>query len=211
MRDSITGQFALTSFREKYPTGRKHCSDCNCWRHTLDFTVHTWLDAAKTIPHKLMSFCKACAAARRRKRQGYERRNWYRLGVTGTEHWRYLKNAENRAKYLTLRQDPEWVARRRAYQRKRIVDEEFNMLGSGSGEYDAKSFVSYLDRYTTKLSHQHPPFINGVALSESDKREIYRWRMGEAKTIRLGTADAWSIRFDIPLWEIEQEAGRMAA
>jgi hypothetical protein len=66
--DPTTGRFVCIPFEEKYPTGRKHCSDCKCWRHVSDFTVHTWLDFAKTIPHKLLAYCRRCASARKRRR-----------------------------------------------------------------------------------------------------------------------------------------------
>lgn len=221
----MTGRFEAISFEQRYPTGRKHCADCKCWRHLLDFSVRTWLDAAKTIPYQLLSYCRSCVAARQRSRTGYNRRNWFRLGRRGTQAERRARNAERRQQYLDLRKDPVWLSDRRRYQRKRLriqnhpeTDPDFLEIRETQVntilQYDAKRFYNYINRYLTIEPTDMGTegyFINGRRVSESDNRALNRWKDGVQKKIGLCKADEFSIEYDLPLWEIDMEAGKMAA
>jgi hypothetical protein len=116
--------------------------------------------------------------------------------------------AQKRERYLILRKDPEWVAQRRAYQRQYgVPDPEIFKWGNGMGQYRASHFVAYMEHF---LRGQTPLAIGDTRLSLSETKALRRWRSGEVLTIRLATADAWCIRFGLPLWEIDELAGRMA-
>jgi hypothetical protein len=84
--------------------------------------------------------------------------------------------------------------------------------GHGEGDFDAKKFCKYLKVKKGPGGRWSQAFyINGKRLTDSERRMVHRWRTGKYKTVRLGTADAFATRFDLPLWEIEQEASRMVS
>lgn len=219
------GRFLAQSFADKYPLGRKHCGSCKHYRHVMDFSVATWLDAAKTIPHKLTSYCAVCVARKQRARTGHKLRIVYD-GQVGTEAWHQRRLAKKRVRYRLLRRDPQWVQARRDYFNRRnrllayarwapppsITDPAFKS-GSGSGQFSAAKFVAYLDQWITEQATNDGDvafYLNGFPLGDNDGRRIRSWRSGEAATVKLSTADKWAIRFDLPLWEIE-EAAKLAA
>jgi hypothetical protein len=50
--------------------------------------------------------------------------------------------------------------------------------------------------------------INGVLPTDSEKRRLRAWETGENPDHAL--VDKWCHRFDLPLWEIEEEACKIA-
>jgi hypothetical protein len=84
------------------------------------------------------------------------------------------------------------------------------------GEFYADEFAEYLNPQLLRINQRKGKgapfamFINGRRLTPTETRAIRRWRTGEAKTVTLATVDKWSMRFDLPLWEIEEKVGRMA-
>jgi hypothetical protein len=85
----------------------------------------------------------------------------------------------------------------------------------------ALSFQIYVSRFIYELEivpdsesgrpqdAQLAKHINGVPLLESDKRALDRWKSGDVKTIGMRLADEFASRYDLPFWEIEEEAGKM--
>ena len=215
---ATNGQFVAQSFQQKYPTGRKHCGRCKHWRHVIDFSPAAWLDAAKTIPLKLISYCHACQSARARQRTGHSLRKVFD-GQPGTPAWRQKRLAKKRQLYRRQRQDPVWMQARRDYANARnrrlayakwAPDPALSAKASGGESFRAAQFVAYIDQWLVGYGHEEGGgeqfHVNGVSLTETESRALRRWRNGEAKTVRLVTADNWAVRFDLPFWEIEEAA-----
>lgn len=216
------GHFIGQSFTEKYLTGRKHCAACRCWRHVVDFSVAKWTDEGKTVPLKLLAYCKVCVARKQRARTNGQLRQVYD-GQTGTEAWHRRRLEKQRLRYRKQRKDPEWVAARRKYYNDRnrklayakwVPDPELTEKQTGGGgSFDAAKFVEYLDQFTTTLDGEQVSQgvqldirINGALVTDNEARTIRNWRQGKVKRVNLSTADRWAIRFDLPLWEIEEAA-----
>lgn len=214
---AANGQFVALDYATKYPLGRKHCASCKCWRHVVDFSPAKWIDRAKTIPLKLMSYCRACVAEASRIRKGSKGRRVFD-GQVGTPSWHATRLAKKRARYREQRKNPFWVQARRdaANERTRrlayakwakpiVSDRE-----SGGERLDPVKFVAYLDQWTTVdqvgEANTWATFINGFRVTDCEGRQIRRWRRGENRSVRLWKADEWAIRFDLPFWEIEEVA-----
>jgi hypothetical protein len=77
--------------------------------------------------------------------------------------------------------------------------------------FDPDEFVRFLkpEKRVTSRYRNKSYFVNGKRLTYSETRALLRWKTGEIKRVRLKTADAWAIRFDLPLWELE-DSGKMA-
>lgn len=107
---------------KSFPTGRKHCSQCRCWRPLSDFGVVTGQD-------KLRSRCRTCERIAARFRLGIKRRGQpygqqgrqatagiprtngaSKLAYDSPEYRRYQRE-------LSRRKTPEQVEQRREYQR----------------------------------------------------------------------------------------------
>jgi hypothetical protein len=80
----------------------------------------------------------------------------------------------------------------------------------GKGAFDAKKFCKYLKVQKRPGKNGVTTFyIKGRRLTDSERRMLHRWRTGECETVRISTVDSFATRFDLALWEIEQEASRL--
>lgn len=85
------------TWRDNYPTGRKHCSNCKRWRHVVDFNVRKWVDEPEcTTPLTLTSVCVPCQGRIKRKKNGSQRREKFPYGLPDSEKYREHRRKMNR-------------------------------------------------------------------------------------------------------------------
>lgn len=158
----IETQFAFEDLLEQYPTGRKHCSMCGCWRHLIDFGVGKWTNYTRTVPRYLLSRCRICMRNYQREKHGHIP---LELGAHPPGHL---------------------------------------------GEFDAQRFVELLNPKKLPVRVGDNVYlawhVNGIRLSPSETRNLWRWKNGVRSTVLTETVDAWATKFGIPLWEIEEFA-----
>ena len=117
MKRDTSGRFLRLSFKDKYPTGRKHCGRCRRWRPVSDFSVAQWEDYRRECPHKLQSRCQCCERVRVRTLHGHHQRQNFNPNPPGTPEWHAWRRDRKRERYHELRKDKEWVELRREYYR----------------------------------------------------------------------------------------------
>lgn len=121
-----------------------------------------------------------------------------------------------------LSQDSEWMERRREYanirnnslrngEGRRVTRKGFKIgVGSRKLGLDAVKVGEFFDRLVVKVDNgknQHPQFlIKGKTLTDGEVRSLYRWRNGEYATAAIQAVDELCLKFEIPLWEIEEYA-----
>lgn len=80
-------------------------------------------------------------------------------------------------------------------------------------DFRAKQLVEYLDRYTTVQqtsdNNYRQTYLNGVPAETKDIRYITMLRNGSVITASFDRVDEIAIRYDLPLWEMIDAAGRM--
>lgn len=72
-------------------------------------------------------------------------------------------------------------------------------------KYDAKVIVKFLDQYTEVDPDTRQRWLNGVLMDRKDVNSVYRWRT-TTSTVTLDDIDAFLIRHDFMLWELESWA-----
>jgi hypothetical protein len=68
--------------------------------------------------------------------------------------------------------------------------------------------AAYLGRFIVAPESNHPGapfFLNGITLGDIDRRKITR--MKEGVRVELRTADYFATKYQLPLWEMIEEAG----
>ena len=215
------------SLKERYPTGRKHCAHCKRWRPITDFSVVQWEDFHREIPRKLQSNCQCCERVRIRNYHGhqqarFENRNPYR---PNTPEWRAFRAERKRVRYYELKKDREWLKRRREYYRfyhnaigtygGRTKPKKGFKVSDGSEKIrlDAKKVAQFFEVWIERGLNdegQEYALLNGKPISRAEAQTLRRWKK-ESATAALRIVDAWCAKFGIPLWEIEEQAGKMAA
>jgi hypothetical protein len=171
------------TYKDNYPTGRKHCSHCGCWRHLVDFGVARWADVDHTVARKLSSICKRCDAAQERSKHGWQARDWYRNGAPGT------KQRKDYAKKLVADTRRERYARDAEYRARISEDNRIRRQGKGS-----------IIRKTRQLKPEEllnpRPFLDWIDnhpradMLDPEKRAILRLRSGEQAQVGIDIVDA---------------------
>lgn len=212
----------IKSFAERYPTGRKHCSRCTRWRPISDFSVVKWETQARERPFKLQSRCVCCERVRLRDYQGNHQRKVFNPYPAGSERWRAFRAERKRVRYHEMKKDREWLKLRREYYRfYHEVKGTYNgrtkvkkglLIGAGSGKLalDPVKVAEFIDSLVVKNISENNGTekftINGKSLTDSETHVLGRWRDGKYRTAAIATVDAWCVKFEIPLWEIEESA-----
>lgn len=108
----------MKTWRDIYPTGRKHCAHCRRWRHVVDFTARKWADLERTIPRYFDSSCTRCENKRSRKRRNLAGpRNLYIHGKPGSKVWLEARRKRNHAATVKRRASKEYREERAEYKR----------------------------------------------------------------------------------------------
>lgn len=103
------------TYRDLYPTGRKHCSRCKRWRHLIDFGVEKWFDIERTIPRVMKSACTICETQRNRERNGHAPRP---IGPAKfSPAWYEARRRRSRESLARRWRDPAYRADRNEYMR----------------------------------------------------------------------------------------------
>lgn len=176
------------TYRQIYPTGRKHCSRCKCWRHLTDFGVRQWTDFNCAVPRTIASVCTPCGAARLRERTGYKPRQWYPNGAPGSAQYRTARQKKNRASQQRRREDPEY---------RELVNEYHRIWRNAkSGSMSRATGKRPLERVDSELFLEWLDSARNVNLTKSEDRRIRAARKGpEAGTISLGVVDSVLTRY----------------
>lgn len=195
----------MRTYRDNYPTGRKHCSDCKHWRMLSDFGVRQWADEPHcTVPRTLSSICNPCSAARQRRKTGCKRREWYVNGVPGGAKNRAHVLAMNRASARERRRDPKYRAKEREYQRIWLNGRNgTKSKGYNTGNLGPKTLLPR-EPFDEWLARNPWPAKTLARLSDVDEHAIKR---NGSRLISITTVDAVFTALGIPdqvavLWPI---------
>lgn len=81
-------------------------------------------------------------------------------------------------------------------------------------KFDAEKLVAYLEARITRVeiksrrTRTMPLHLNGIQMHESDRRYYLRLKAGEVERASLARIDELATRYDLPLWELAEAAGR---
>lgn len=201
--------------------GRRICSDKNHlgprWIHITEFYVHK--KDADGNPLSFQSSCKACVRVRQRIYKGIQRRGRpyeQQSRMSAEERLR-----RKRQRYYDLKKDPEWLERRREYQRiyaevqrrkagvpiRSIIFEnrvvKIEPGGHVSGErLDIEPFAGWLrERISVHGTIQRFAGIVGV-----DEKRVRVFLTGAQRHVGSATVDHWvTIEGSSHLWELYPE------
>lgn len=192
----------------------KQCSKCGEWKdRKRDFVWRTHhRNYGKRIYRYPMSHCKEC---------GVKKSATYRVSLKASgkfddaqARWesnrdRNHQNYMHRVRWRKLHGttfDRAW---------KRYRHELFQRKNAGGvvGDFAAKPIAEFIDRFVVEIALNdidNSLYLNGFIFSDSDKRNLRRWRNGVTKTVTLATLDRWATQYELPFWELE-EVGRMGS
>lgn len=171
--------------RSNIVLGRKFCRVCGCWKLVCYFPPRLNKKLKRIYLHSECEPCRNRLAKRDRRT------------MTG--------------KRLERRRERERQASLRYLQRIRERDPNYIVWSNGRGYYIAAKFVEFLNPTQAVEDGGQAIFIRGKRLTRSEVRMLHRWRTGEVRTIRTHTVDQWAIQFDLPMWEIDERAAKIAA
>jgi hypothetical protein len=176
--------------------GRRFCSACGRWRLLLDFGVGRYMPGTDT-PAYFQAHCRTCQRVRNRIVNGYKPQP-VRTRLSGA-----ALSARQRENYRRRREDPEWLAGRREYERiytqaKRrdqgVAERNWRRGGErdkGKGSYadavDAGPFIEWLDRWIARQDRMRTSTVDSfdrriagldelAELAGTHPRSLYRAR-----------------------------------
>jgi hypothetical protein len=124
-------------------------------------------------------------------------KRWRHLTDFRVENWKDSeKTIPKLRSYCHFCAKQMWLSYKRKHRKQRL---------------DAKLFASYIEQFMVRRGRGRTTFIRGRRLTKAHDRAFRRWRSGEIKTVGIQKADEFAVSYDLPLWEIDREVGRIAA
>lgn len=181
----------------RYPTGRKHCSCCGCWRPLMEFP-----ERGNGLLH---SWCQACHRLSRRERGGFKPRSYThcKRGHRFTPENTY-RNAGRRFCRICQRQrqakwrrDPVVSVQRREYNRiwkegqRRAQGAPVRLAGRRIPQdyherllLPGEPFAEWLRENVPTSNRMRWAVANGI-----DETQVRRLLNGEQETVHIDTVD----------------------